>query len=61
MKDPTEAKVAWMLWKLLTDLSNLLWRRYQQHFLDWILKEPYPTQKTTEKSITGQVDDQMPF
>ena len=64
MKDQTEAKVAWILWELFIEFSNLLWDRYEEQFLEFILNEQYPTKKapkTTEKFITGQVDDEMPF
>jgi hypothetical protein len=33
MKDKEEVQVAWALWQLMTRLSNLIWERYQNEFV----------------------------
>jgi hypothetical protein len=61
MKDQTEAKLAWILWELFTDFNDLLWRRYEQQFLDFILNEQYPTQKSKQKLMADQIDHEVPL
>lgn len=55
----TEAQVAWILWEMFTDFSNLLWDRYEKQFLDFILKDQYPTQKTQKKFMADEIDDKF--
>jgi len=59
MKDKTEAKCAWVLWELFTDFNNLLWDRYEEEFLEFILQEEDPTKK--EQLITDEAEDELPF
>lgn len=35
----SEAKLAWLLWQLLQELSDLLWDHYEEEFLDFVLEE----------------------
>ena len=64
MKDNIEAKVAWVLWELFTDLNNQLWDRYQDQFLEFLLKEQYPIKKDhkpKEQLIHPEIDDEVAF
>jgi hypothetical protein len=38
----SEAKLAWLLWQRLQELSDLLWNRYDQEFLDFDIDQPLP-------------------
>lgn len=38
MEDPTEVKIAWVIWSLLFHLNDRLWDRYEEEFLK-ILRE----------------------
>ena len=35
MRPQEEAQQAWVLWNLLTDLSDRLWKFYETEFLDF--------------------------
>jgi hypothetical protein len=35
----SEAKLAWMIWNALQQLSNRLWDRYDQDFLSFVMEE----------------------
>jgi hypothetical protein len=38
-KNISEAKLAWILWQRLQELSDLLWNRYDKDFLDFPIEE----------------------
>jgi hypothetical protein len=35
----SEAQIAWVVWNLQEQLSNLLWDRYEKEFLQWAMDE----------------------
>jgi len=39
MKDQKEAQIALEIWNLINKLSDLLWDRYEEEFLEFHLKE----------------------
>ncbi len=39
MKKHDEAALAWRAWQVLRDLERLLWDRYRQQFLDFVVKD----------------------
>jgi len=39
MQNKDEAKLAWILWQVISDLNQLLWDLYEDHFLDFIMEE----------------------
>lgn len=38
-KNISEAKLAWILWQRLQELSDLLWDRYDKDFLDLSMED----------------------
>jgi hypothetical protein len=38
-KNVSEAKLAWILWQRLQELSDLLWDRYDKDFLNFPIEE----------------------
>ena len=57
MRDEDEVKVAWMLWQVLVDFTNLLWDRYEKDFIDRCLDEE--EQKEIERHMVDDRD--VPF
>ncbi len=45
--DPSEAKLAWHLWNVLQQLSDLLWERYDQDFVSFTMEENYQQWRST--------------
>jgi len=45
-KNISEAKLAWILWQRLQELSDLLWDRYDKDFLNFPLEEDYDPTET---------------
>ncbi|MBM3135627.1 MAG: hypothetical protein FJZ89_10195 [Chloroflexi bacterium] len=39
MKEEKEIQTAWEIWNLINRLNDLLWDRYEDHFLEIYLKE----------------------
>lgn len=46
MHSPEEINIAWQLFNLLEELSNLLFDRYDHQFLDRFLQEEQPPPQT---------------
>lgn len=57
MKDEDEVRVAWILWQVLVDFTNLLWDRYEKDFIDRCLNEE--EQKEIERHMVDDRD--VPF
>jgi len=57
MRDEDEVKVAWILWQVLVDFTNLLWDRYEKDFIDRCLDEE--EQKEIERHMVDDRD--VPF
>ena len=39
MRDQQELRVAWILWEMLTDITQSLWDRYEDGFVEIIIEE----------------------
>ena len=50
MRPKEEAQQAWVLWQMLTDMSDRLWQVYQSEFLDFSALEADP------EGLTGDED-----
>ena len=55
----SEAKLAWIIWNALQQLSDLLWDRYDKDFVSFTMEENYQEWLST-LSNTEQIDDSSP-
>lgn len=44
----TEARIAWNIWKSITDFSEWLWDEYEQDFMVLAASEPPPHKDTID-------------
>ncbi len=48
----TEAQIAWILWNLYDRLTDLLWDRYENEFLDFAMDD-------NERKHMDQIEEEM--
>ena len=51
MKDEKEIQTAWEIWNLINKLSDLLWDRYEEGFLDILKEEVDKTRPREDKYL----------
>lgn len=59
LPNPSEAKLAWIIWNVLQQLSDLLWDRYDKDFVSFTMDENYQ-EWLSALSDTEQIDESSP-
>ncbi len=50
-----EAKRAWLISQLIEELNNLLWKRYEDEFVSFVLEKEDPDEESTTSDME-QID-----
>jgi len=58
-QDLVEARVAWSIFQRLEELSNLLWDRYEDEFLDFAMDQEEEGPAAIERPLEARSEDPL--